>query len=501
MQSRLRVQREKLLCLRLRTLLTSRDSTERSRYFPRDPPVFSSRTLRDPSPPKSLSVLPFSPTPSSSSSSSLPFRNLSCRASTPPPPSSSGTRRGSESAEDSGVAFDGSVDVKEGKNEYDLTLNIPRLQPYKPRRDMILTARTVSVPVAGVSFEERQDLVKMMRVGNAVILEQEPVNRFDPFAVAVYTVSGEKLGYVPKTMTHLFRQQRYALGVVDSVGPISSMNEEEGEEAAATNLKNAGGETATNKSTEVVVDDNGNDDSQSSSWTDSDKVDVVRNHEQEDAGLIEEEEEESKEVLWYLRVSVKPNLPALTIDLVPKTCWGTNLKAELPAEVWDKARASVYMKADYKCEVCGDKGSKWPVECQEDYHYDEISFSRHKQTLAGLLALCPACHKVKHAGRCIARAAAISKKADAQGELKLISQQLMRVNRWTYNESQMYLQHVFSVWHERSVFEWEQDFSWLKEKMDIDPPEEDSFKNQEWEGLLGNSIFEDDGGNDNDKDQ
>ena len=38
----------------------------------------------------------------------------------------------------------------------------------------------------------------MMRVGNAVLLEQEPVNRFDPNAVAVSTLSGEKLGYVPR---------------------------------------------------------------------------------------------------------------------------------------------------------------------------------------------------------------------------------------------------------------------------------------------------------------
>ena len=125
--------------------------------------------------------------------------------------------------------------------------------------------------------------------------------------------------------------------------------------------------------------------------------------------------------------------------------------------------------------MCGGKGDKWPVECQEEYHYDSVSLSQHKQTLVGLQALCPACHKVKHAGRCIAK---------GKGELKAITNQLMRVNRWTYNESQMYLQHAFTTWHERSVFEWEQDFSWLRETMGIEPPTKGNFKMQEWEGRL-----------------
>ena len=114
--------------------------------------------------------------------------------------------------------------------------------------------------------------------------------------------------------------------------------------------------------------------------------------------------------------------------------------------------------------MCGDQGDKWPVECQEEYHYDTESPSRNKQTLHGLVALCPSCHKVKHAGRSI-----------ISGDLKRVTQQLMRVNRWTYNESLMYLQHAFSTWQERSLVAWEQDFSVL------DPLKIEG-KHQEWEG-------------------
>ena len=352
------------------------------------------------------------------------------------------------------------------------TLNVPRLRPFKPRRDMIDQALTLSINVAGVSFEQRQDLVKLMRVGNAVLLQHEPLNRYDPYAIAVYTLSGEMLGYVPRKLTHLMRQQRYALGIVEAVGPVSSMAVETDQEEEEDGEGEGEGDEMVNGNMDRVHDDDDNDEEE--------QVGGEVNLGQQEMKEEEEDEEavlplQSDDALWYLCITVKPNLPALTIDLVPKTCWGTNLKAELPEEVWDAVRTKVYERAGYRCEVCGDKGDKWPVECQEDYRYDDISLSRHKQTLVGLLALCPSCHKVKHAGRSI-----------ATGDVKLVSQQLMRVNRWTYNESQMYLQHAFSVWHERSVFDqWEQDMSWLKDKMDVEPPSPDSFKKQEWEGQGG----------------
>ena len=317
------------------------------------------------------------------------------------------------------------------------TYNVPRLKPFKPRRAMINEARTVSVNVAGVTFDQRQELVKMMRVGNAVLLEQEPSNRFDPFAVAVYTLSGEKLGYVPRTMTHLMRQQRYALGIVESVGPVAmdedDSNEEEGEEGDVPPTTMGGG-----------------------SGDDSRLLESDREG--------EEAEDKGPENVWYLCVTVKPSLPALTIDLVPRNLWGTNIKAEVSQEDWDRLRTEAYERAGYRCEVCSDQGDKWPVECQEEYHYDSESPSRNKQTLHGLVALCPSCHKVKHAGRSI-----------ISGDLKRVTQQLMRVNRWTYNESLMYLQHAFSTWQERSLVAWEQDFSVL------DPLKIEG-KHQEWEG-------------------
>ena len=88
----------------------------------------------------------------------------------------------------------------------------------------------------------------------------------------------------------------------------------------------------------------------------------------------------------------------LTIELVPQSSWGNNLRSEanLSKEQWDRLRKESYKKANYKCEICGDKGPKWPVECHEIWNYDDQT---HTQTLKGLISLCPTCHKAKHLGR------------------------------------------------------------------------------------------------------
>ena len=64
----------------------------------------------------------------------------------------------------------------------------------------------------------------------------------------------------------------------------------------------------------------------------------------------------------------------LTIELVPKTSWFTNLRSLVSKEQWDKIRNKVYWKAGYKCEICGSKGPKWPVECHEIWHYDLVNY-------------------------------------------------------------------------------------------------------------------------------
>jgi 5-methylcytosine-specific restriction endonuclease McrA len=140
--------------------------------------------------------------------------------------------------------------------------------------------------------------------------------------------------------------------------------------------------------------------------------------------------------------------PLLTVELVPHTCWFSNVRDHVNKKTWDKLRQLTYQKASYVCEICGGRGPKWPVECHEVWHYND---KRHIQTLVGLTALCPNCHAVKHIGLSGLR----GKGAEAEAHLA-------KVNGWTRQETAAYLEKVWHTWQVRSRYEWRLDLNWLE---------------------------------------
>jgi len=139
----------------------------------------------------------------------------------------------------------------------------------------------------------------------------------------------------------------------------------------------------------------------------------------------------------------------LTLDLVPSSCFFSNLRSELPKKVWDRLRREQYKKAGYRCEVCGEKGTKHPVECHELWRY-LVGPKANLQLLTGLIALCPACHEVKHFG--LAQAAGREERAMAQ---------FCRVNGLDAETAIQYIRAQFDTWSERSAKTWDLDISWL----------------------------------------
>src|SRR2546423_14926422 len=55
----------------------------------------------------------------------------------------------------------------------------------------------------------------------------------------------------------------------------------------------------------------------------------------------------------------------LTVELVPSTCWYSNVRSHVPKAVWDGLRRQVGANPGNCCEICGGRGRRWPVECQE----------------------------------------------------------------------------------------------------------------------------------------
>ena len=141
----------------------------------------------------------------------------------------------------------------------------------------------------------------------------------------------------------------------------------------------------------------------------------------------------------------------LTIELVPSTCFESNLRSVLSRSDWDKIRKSTYEKAGHVCEICGGKGSRHPVECHEIWEYDDKS---HVQKLVGLQALCPKCHMVKHYGR-----------TREQGLEQVALAHLCKVNNIDEHTAYQHVLNAFLVWENRSIYEWKQDTSFME-----DPP-------------------------------
>lgn len=116
--------------------------------------------------------------------------------------------------------------------------------------------------------------------------------------------------------------------------------------------------------------------------------------------------------------------PHLTIELVPSTCWFSNVRDHVVESDWQHIKKATSISAGARCEICGGRGDKWPVECHEVWHYDDDA---HTQTLVRTQALCPACHRVKHIGL-----------AEKQGKGEATLKHLAVVNGWVAGDARRY---------------------------------------------------------------
>lgn len=153
------------------------------------------------------------------------------------------------------------------------------------------------------------------------------------------------------------------------------------------------------------------------------------------------------------------NKKILTVELVPKTCQWSSVRACLPKKDWDIIRQISYKQANNTCEICGSnglkQGFKHKVECHEIWEYNQDTKT---QILTGLISLCPICHMTKHIGRSIA----IGK------EIKCFKQ-LNKVNKWTQKEIDDHIQEAFKNHKILSKIKWDLDISILsKEPYNID---------------------------------
>lgn len=81
----------------------------------------------------------------------------------------------------------------------------------------------------------------------------------------------------------------------------------------------------------------------------------------------------------------------LTIDLLPKGAWGNGLSETLSKKDWDTLREACYARSNHRCAICGASDSD--LDAHEVWEFD---IKTKTQILKDIIALCPACHGVKH---------------------------------------------------------------------------------------------------------
>ncbi|AOV17828.1 hypothetical protein BJI67_12890 [Acidihalobacter aeolianus] len=152
--------------------------------------------------------------------------------------------------------------------------------------------------------------------------------------------------------------------------------------------------------------------------------------------------------------------PVLSLELVPSTCAGENLRGLLTANDWQKLQKRTAAEAGGVCEICGGTGDKWPVETHEVWGYDDDA---RVQKLERLQALCPLCHSTKHVGH-----------AAQKGREQEAMKRLAELNQWDAETARKYVDQEMKICRERSRHQWVQDLAVLTEKYDLKIPRKEN---------------------------
>jgi hypothetical protein len=161
---------------------------------------------------------------------------------------------------------------------------------------------------------------------------------------------------------------------------------------------------------------------------------------------------------WAARVEVPDLLPGedrtfgagLFVDLVPRSCWFTNVRSCVTPADWERLRRPVLRRAEHRCEACGDgedrAASRW-LEVHERWRYDEPT---GVQALRRLICLCSPCHLVTHFGY-----------ANVTGRTGQAFAHLRRVTGMNEVQGWAHVRAAENLWIERSGRTWTLDLAML----------------------------------------
>lgn len=134
----------------------------------------------------------------------------------------------------------------------------------------------------------------------------------------------------------------------------------------------------------------------------------------------------------------------LFIDLVPRSCWFTNVRSCVSRPDWERLRRMITARAGQRCEICrrpADRDARRWLEAHERWSYDRATMT---QALRRLICLCTDCHRVTHFGL------ATVQRRDTQA-----LRHLCAVTGFSRQDASLLIEAAFEAWAERSRFTWE----------------------------------------------
>mgnify|MGYP000230902116 CR=1 FL=1 len=140
----------------------------------------------------------------------------------------------------------------------------------------------------------------------------------------------------------------------------------------------------------------------------------------------------------------------LFVDLVPRSCWFTNVRSCIDVGSWARLSRLTRERAHHRCEICNASAAKERkvfLEAHERWDYNPTT---HVQSLRRIVTLCTPCHLVTHWGY-----------AQVSGRERLARAHFKAVAGIGDQEITRRVQTAFALWDTRSRQAWTLDVSML----------------------------------------
>lgn len=157
---------------------------------------------------------------------------------------------------------------------------------------------------------------------------------------------------------------------------------------------------------------------------------------------------------WFARPELPDPLPGedrafgagLFVDLVPASCWFTNVRSCISPADWERLRRMITRRAGNRCEICGAteerRVSRW-LEAHERWEYIDAT---RTQVLRRIVCLCTNCHLATHFGY-----------AEVRGKGEAALRHLGVVTGMSEAECEAHVDAAVETWKQRSRHQWKLD--------------------------------------------